>query len=249
MEEEKAAEEALFSCLEESQVCWVWQRKTETEIKAREKRERERVGERDANPYFYYYVVSVVSVWGFLLLSYCIATAASVSVFVCVILPVVGVCTTLPLQPPRLLPSNYTAPNKNLPSDGELSPMAVPVLCSLVWVLQRPAGVRKPTRSPISRVQRPACPVVTPPINHHWLTAPAMTPAWRKRESPFPPFRMMDEDGAQGPKDWDSMECEAVWRVGKAGKLGDNLLKDKFNLIKSWKSFFPLKISEKCSPL
>lgn len=39
----------------------------------------------------------------------------------------------------------------------------------------------------MSCVHWPRCPVVTPPINHHWLTAPAMAPALRKGESSFSP--------------------------------------------------------------
>lgn len=58
------------------------------------------------------------------MLSYSTATAASVFVLVCVILPVVGVCTILSPLPPCLLPSNYNAVNKNQSSDRGLSPPA-----------------------------------------------------------------------------------------------------------------------------
>lgn len=65
-----------------------------------------------------------------------------------------------------------------------------------------------------------------------------MAAALRKRESPFlPPFRMMDEDEALGPKGWGSMECEAAWRQrGRAEKKKqprEKLLKNESNLIVS----------------
>lgn len=39
----------------------------------------------------------------------------------------------------------------------------------------------------MSCVHWPRYPVITPPINHHWLTAPAVAPALRTRESPYSP--------------------------------------------------------------
>lgn len=137
------------------------------------------------------------SVWGFLLLSYYIATAASDCVCMCH--PPSGGCL------------------HDSPTDAAMS-AALKLLCcwqesirrqrSFFYATQSPCCISAPDcrycraisraqlvfrslRAPwTGRVHWPRCPVVTPPINHHWLTAPAL----RKREPPLSPFQ---DDGWQ----------------------------------------------------